>query len=119
MPNSASEGAWDTIKIILRWNVVGQRVILMLAAVKKSILAAALLPLLVAASLRAQETPEITLRAETRVVQVDVTVRDSSGKPVEDLKQSDFRILDNGTPRPFTIFSVNRAAPDTAQPRPQ
>ena len=78
-----------------------------------------MLPFLVAVSLHAQETPGITLRTETRVVQVDVTVRDSSGKPVEDLRQSDFTILDNGKPRPFTIFSVNRAAPDTAQPRPE
>src|SRR6185312_8437688 len=55
----------------------------------------------------------------TRVVQVDVTVRNSGGKPVEDLKQSDFKILDNGKPRPFTIFSVNRAAPDALQPVPR
>ncbi len=69
--------------------------------------------------LRAQEDAGIVLRTETRVVQVDVTVRDSSGKPVEDLKQSDFKILDNGKPRPFTIFTVNRAAPDAAPPQPE
>jgi len=63
--------------------------------------AAILLLGLLAVSLHAQENPGITLRADTRVVQVDVTVRNSGGKPVEDLKQSDFTILDNGKPRPL------------------
>ncbi len=49
----------------------------------------------------------LKLRAETRVVQIDVTVRDSKGKPVQDLKQSDFTVTDNGKPRSFTIFSAN------------
>jgi VWFA-related protein len=63
----------------------------------------------------AQQDSGVILRADTRVVQVDVTVRNSGGKPVEDLKQSDFTILDNGKLRPFTIFSVNRAGPDAVQ----
>ncbi len=74
-----------------------------------------MLPFLLAAPFYAQEDAGIVLRTETRVVQVDVTVRDSSGKPVEDLKQSDFKILDNGKARPFTIFSVNRAGQSSGQ----
>jgi len=92
---------------------------LRLLPVMKRALATIMLPLLVAASLHAQEDAGITLRADTRVVQVDVTVRDSSGKPIEDLKQSDFKILDNGKLRPFTIFSVNHAGLDSVQPLPE
>lgn len=74
---------------------------------------------LFSASLHGQQDSGVILRTDTRVVQVDVTVRDADGKPVEDLKQSDFTILDNGQLRPFTIFSVNRAAPDAPQPPPE
>lgn len=90
---------------------------LRLLAVVKRALATIVLPFLVV--LHAQEDTGVVLRTETRVVQVDVTVRGSGGKPVEDLKQSDFTILDNGKPRPFTIFNVNRAASDGAAPQPE
>ena len=62
-----------------------------------------------------QEDVGLRLRADTRVVQIDVAVRDSHGKPVDDLTSSDFTVTDNGKPRSFTIFSVNRitsVAPD-------
>ncbi|HEY4086464.1 MAG TPA: VWA domain-containing protein [Bryobacteraceae bacterium] len=74
---------------------------------------------LLLAPVHAQQDGGVILRTETRVVQVDVTVRNSQGKPVDDLKQSDFTILDNGKARPFTIFSVNGAAPKTAPEQPQ
>jgi len=71
------------------------------------------------APLYAQQESGVILRTETRVVQVDVTVRNSDGKPVEDLKPSEFTILDNGKVRPFTIFNVNRLGPDASQPVPE
>ena len=52
----------------------------------------------------------VTLRTDTRVVEIDVTVRDSHGKPVEDLQKSDFTITDDGKPREFTIFNFIRSA---------
>jgi VWFA-related protein len=58
------------------------------------------------------DPPVPTMHANTRVVEIDVIVRDSHGKPVDGLKQSDFTVTDNGKPRPVTIFSVNRAAAD-------
>jgi len=59
----------------------------------------------------AQADPDtVKLRADIRLVEIDVTVRDSRGKPVEDLKETDFAVTDNGKPRPFTIFNINRAA---------
>jgi VWFA-related protein len=54
-----------------------------------------------------QDNGTLRLRTETRLVQIDVTVRDSKGKPVEDLTKSDFTVTDNGKPRSFTIFNVN------------
>lgn len=75
----------------------------------------ALLPML-------QDAGEYRLRSDTRVVEVDVQVRDSHGKPVQGLKAEDFTILDNGKKRPFTIFheySVASApAERAAEPQP-
>ena len=64
---------------------------------------------LLSTPLQAQTDSGVVLRSDTRLVEIDVTVRDSAGKPVENLKQSDFTIFDNGKPRPFTIFSTNRS----------
>ncbi len=57
-----------------------------------------------------QDEGGVKLRTSTRVVEVDVSVLDSSGKPVDDLTRADFTILDDGKPRAFTLFNVNRAA---------
>ncbi len=62
---------------------------------------------------------ETTLRTETRVVQVEVTVTDGHGSPVEGLTRADFTLLDNGKPRAIPIFSVTRGAAATATPAPQ
>lgn len=62
--------------------------------------------------------PVPTMHADTRVVEIDVIVRDSHGKPLEDLKQSDFTVTDNGKPRPFDIFSVNRDRPNPVDSAP-
>jgi len=60
----------------------------------------------------ATETPAVpVLHAETRVVQIDVVVTDSQGKPVGDLSKKDFTVTDNGKPRAIDIFSVNRGEP--------
>ncbi len=42
----------------------------------------------------AQKLP--VMRVNTRIVNVDVIVRDRRGNPVEDLKESDFKLYDNG-----------------------
>ena len=51
----------------------------------------------------AQETP--ILRVNTRFVEVDVVVH-SKGSAVEDLKQDDFTVLDNGKPQKIASFNV-------------
>jgi VWFA-related protein len=47
-----------------------------------------------------------TLRTETRVVQIDVEVRDSHGRPVAGLGREDFTVTDAGKAREIRIFSV-------------
>lgn len=56
--------------------------------------------------------PIPTLHAESRVVQIDVSVKDSHGRPVMDLTKQNFTILDNGKPRAIDIFSANRSDVD-------
>ncbi|MFB3921450.1 MAG: VWA domain-containing protein [Terriglobia bacterium] len=46
------------------------------------------------------------LRSQTNVVLVDVRVRDKSGKPVADLTQDNFRVLEDGVPQTITSFSL-------------
>jgi VWFA-related protein len=65
-------------------------------------------------TLSAQDGGAVKIRSDVRIVEVDVTVRDAHGKPVEGLEAKDFTIIDNGKPRPFTIFNSNSGASDTS-----
>jgi VWFA-related protein len=59
------------------------------------------------------------LRAETRLVQLDVIVQDKKGQPIEDLQREDFILLDNGKPQKIALFSregeKSPATPGTAE----
>src|SRR5437764_2578902 len=63
-------------------------------------------------TLPAQDSP--TFRVGTRLVQVDVIVRDANG-PATGLTKDDFVLLDKGKPQQIAVFSV-RTTP--AQPPP-
>jgi VWFA-related protein len=61
--------------------------------------------------------PGVVLRAETRLVQLNVIVEDRKGLPVEDLKKEDFALFDNGKPQNIVLFSSEPAVapvPSTA-----
>ncbi len=64
------------------------------------------------ASSAAQEpalnAPPSTLRVTTRLVLVDVVVRDKHRKPMLNLTQSDFKILDNGKEQKIATFEQER-----------
>jgi len=50
-------------------------------------------------------SPAPTFSARTRLVEVDVIVRDKNG-PVMGLNQDDFTLLDNGKPQKISVFAV-------------
>jgi VWFA-related protein len=57
-----------------------------------------------------------TLRLTSRAVVVDVVVTDSKGRPVHDLKLSDFNVLESGKPQTVTHFEEHTAATSVALP---
>ncbi len=66
----------------------------------------ALAALLGLAPAPAQNPPELVLKSTTRLVQVSAIVHTKRGEPVTDLKQSDFRIFDNGKEQKISVFQV-------------
>ncbi len=67
---------------------------------------------------QAPPTSETVLRVTTRLVLVDVVVVDKAGKPVTDLTERDFTVLEDGKPQKIAGFSasVHQAFPANAQP---
>jgi VWFA-related protein len=59
------------------------------------------------------------IRAMSRLVQVDVLVTDSSGRPVRDLAEKDFTILEDGKPQKISFFSFQRLEGQEKQRLPQ
>ena len=49
-------------------------------------------------------------------IRLNVVVNDKSGKPVSDLQQQDFQILDNKSPQPILSFEVVAGAHATKEP---
>ena len=67
-------------------------------------------------ALAASAQNDSPIRVNTRLVEVDVVVRDKNG-PVRDLGKNDFTILDRGKPQTIATFGVrsaNRSAPKPA-----
>ena len=62
---------------------------------------------------RPQDAPP---QAPADLVPVNVRVIDRAGKPVTDLKQSEFTLLEDGVPQQVRHFSVATLAPETPQP---
>lgn len=61
------------------------------------------------------EPDEQVVRVSTSLVQVDAVVVDKDGRAVTDLRQEDFRLIEDGRPRRITDFSfVSTASPVTA-----
>lgn len=61
-----------------------------------------------------QEPPVPLLQSTTRLIQVDVVVRDKSGQPVPGLAQQDFEIFEDGRRQRVRFFSAT--APRPAEP---
>ena len=57
-----------------------------------------------------KESPGLTLRSTVTLIQMDVVAQDREGRPVEDLRQEEFNITDNGKQRQIATFAVEKAA---------
>jgi len=82
---------------------------------------ASVLVLVAAAALVSQDAPQKPgIQVHTRLVQVDVIVRDKTG-PIANLTKDDFVLLDQGKPQKIGVFSVESSvsAAQPAQPLPQ
>jgi VWFA-related protein len=78
----------------------------MLARNIKRSLAMALCPA-IAVSQNSVNTPDTTLRVTSRIVYVDVVVRDRSGQIIPRLTQQDFRLEEDGKPQTIDFFSAH------------
>jgi len=64
-----------------------------------------LLPLLLVSILaQAQTAPDTTIHVTSRIVYLDVVVRDSYGRIVHGLTEKDFRVLEDGKPQQIDFF---------------
>jgi VWFA-related protein len=75
-------------------------------------------PMMLQAQDPTAEVPTITIRANTRLVVVDVVVTDKKGQPVTGLKAQDFVIEENGKKQRIGIFTPPGAPQAPRQPLP-
>src|SRR5712664_3956054 len=84
------------------------------------ILNLAAVPTISSAQQATADVPSITIRANTRLVVVDVVVTDKKGQPVTGLKPDDFTLEENGKKQRIAVFVppgvVNQVAPTPAPP---
>lgn len=66
---------------------------------------------------RAAAQDDVVIRTTTSLVEVRVVAEDKHGKPIADLKRSDFQILDNGRPQPIRLFAAYRGPAAVASPK--
>jgi VWFA-related protein len=66
----------------------------------------------------ASDFPSVTIRANTRLVVVDVIVTDKAGQPVTGLKADDFVLEEKGKKQRIAFFTPPGAPPSAAQPLP-
>jgi VWFA-related protein len=67
-------------------------------------------PALLSAQQAPSDVPNITIRANTRLVTVDVVVTDKKGQPITGLKPEDFTLEENGKKQKITVFTAPGAA---------
>ncbi|MCP5112101.1 MAG: VWA domain-containing protein, partial [bacterium] len=68
-------------------------------------------------ALPASSSPQ-TLRVTTRLLEISVVAETKDGKPVSDLEQEDFTLLDDGRPEKISYFSIESSKSRQSAPRP-
>lgn len=66
--------------------------------------------LLIAGLLTAQQ--DVVFRTETNLIVVNVTVRDSAGRPIEGLTKADFQLLEDDKPQQISVFELQKLGTD-------
>ena len=66
---------------------------------------------------------DATFIVDTKLVVINVSVKDKSGRPITNLKKEDFQLLEDGVPQQITVFdrqqlSSDPLAPMSFSPRP-
>ncbi len=72
--------------------------------------------LLCGVTLIAQQPSVPTFQTTTNLVVVNVTVRDKSGKLVENLKKDDFTVLEDDKPQQISVFELERLRSESLPP---
>jgi VWFA-related protein len=76
-------------------------------------------PTILSAQQTSDEIPSITIRTSTRLVVIDVVVRDKKGQPIAGLKPDDFAVEENGKKQKIATFAppgANQVSPQTPPP---
>jgi VWFA-related protein len=63
-----------------------------------------------------QQPPPASFRSRITIVPIDVRVLDRNGKPVTDLTQDDFTIVEDGVPQAIRHFSTQALTAETPAP---
>lgn len=80
-----------------------------------AVLAAATRPTVVAGHARQQPPQVPVFRSAVTLVPIDVRIMDKSGKPVTDLTQDEFTVVDNGVKQDIRHFSVRSLTAETLE----
>ena len=86
----------------------------------KKILTSTLAVVLAVAPIPAQQ-PTVTFTTKTTLVIIDVAVKDKSGKVIENLRQGDFNLTEDGKPQQLAVFEFQKLDldhPPAAEARP-
>lgn len=62
---------------------------------------------------------QTVLRANTRLVVVDVVATDNKGQPLKDLQAQDFTVLENGAPQKISAFTFHHPGKSEVLPQPR
>jgi VWFA-related protein len=68
---------------------------------------------LVCAGMLAQDQAPPNFKASTNLVIINVSVKDKSGKAIEDLKKDQFTLLEDGKPQQIAVFEMERLNGET------
>jgi VWFA-related protein len=59
---------------------------------------------------------EVTFKTETKLVVVNVTVKDKEGKPLTSLKKEDLEIYEDGVKQNLAVFELEQLSNDLLTP---